>query len=460
MKPFLLAVKLAAFFALVVGIVLVGTLRLFMGVAGDPLIDALGVLRAHEGVEVARRLEPLLAAHGADDPTVREYLAAVSAERHLDFSLRSTPHAMNLREWLHRLRRPRHQRTVEIQGRSCQVLGPPRFESLVPLLQDGEEIGVLVVRGPLDLYEAHAAFRHGLLRIGAVMMACVAGLALYLTTPLRRMSHSMDRIAAGQLGHRVPVRGHDEVASMGRSFNTMADRIRAMITGQKELMAGISHELRSPLARMKMSLALLRDGNATAQRVDEIEAEVDELDDLVAELLLISRLDLGAAPLSPTTLDLVVVAEEAWARMAEAAGRRDLSLDLQVPDQARRVRADRALVGRIFGNLFTNAARYAETGRVTVSATHEASAQGRRERVAITVDDEGPGVDEAHLEQLFEPFFRADGSRSRRTGASGLGLMIVRRAVEAHGGQAHAQRSPHGGLAVCFDLPAAGREAP
>ena len=129
------------------------------------------------------------------------------------------------------------------------------------------------------------------------------------------------------------------------------------------------------------------------------------------------------------------------------AATQGMCLELAYREDVPRVQANRALAVRLLGNLFENSVRYAGRGTITVSADR------RADRLHITVADTGPGVEAADLERLFEPFFRADRSRSRRTGAGGLGLMIVRRAVEAHGGSVLARRSEPHGLAVAFDLP-------
>lgn len=302
--------------------------------------------------------------------------------------------------------------------------------------------------------EAHHAFVLTVLQYGLVAMVLLTALSVYVTAPLRRMSRSMDRIGAGDLEHRVRVRGNDEGAAIGRSFNAMAERVRGMIVGQKELMAGVSHELRSPLTRMKVSLALLRDGKGGADRIADLDADVDALDALVEELLLASRFDLGSVPLALEPLDLADLSREAWGRVAEKAAAQGMTLELRCADDARQIHADRSLVLRLLGNLFENSVRYAGLGKVTLSASR------RADRLHIAVTDEGPGVEDADLERLFEPFFRADRSRSRKTGAGGLGLMIVRRAVEAHGGKVQARRSDPRGLVVAFDLPTVPLEPP
>lgn len=340
------------------------------------------------------------------------------------------------------------------------MLGPPSFATLVPLLHGGEVVAALEVRESLHTPELHLAFMHGLRRIGLVALVFAIALAVYLTLPLRRMSRSMNRIAAGELDHRVAVRGRGEVAAMGRSFNQMADRIGEMVTGQKELMAGVSHELRSPLARIKLCVEMMRQGRdgtekPGTEKLDDLEADVDVLDGLVGELLLISRLDLGSVPLERESVTLNDAATAAWQRISAPAAALGMSLVRDIPPGAESVHADRSLLIRVLGNLFENAVRHAATGDIVLRSHRRPD-----DRIEITVTDSGPGVGTDHLPRLFEPFYRADPSRSRRTGAGGLGLMIVRRAVEAHGGtvQAHHAsnaRATGGGLAIRFDLPAA-----
>jgi len=306
---------------------------------------------------------------------------------------------------------------------------------------------VMHLHGGISPGDAHNAFITSVMWVALLAVATLVALSVYVTAPLRRMSRSMDRIAAGDLEHRVAVRGRDEGAAMGRSFNAMAERIRGMIVGQKELMAGVSHELRSPLARMKVSLELMREGRTSAKRIADLEADVDEIDSMVEEVLLASRLDLGTAPLAVEPLDLAEACREAWARVATVAETHRVTLELSLGDAATRVQANRNLAVRLLGNLFENSVRYAARGRITVAS------ELREDRVHIEITDDGPGVDEADLERLFEPFFRADRSRSRKTGAGGLGLMIVRRAVEAHGGRVRARGAQPRGLEIALDLP-------
>jgi len=456
-KTFVLAAKITLFFSLVTGLLLGGALLLFMRVAGHEMLDELGLLRTHQGVLIATEIEALLEDEEFNSAAVHQRLRGEERNRGLELRIERGPAALGEPPRLPRSHHFHQNRSVTIAGRKCYLVGAPRLESWVPLRREGKRVAYLVVQGPLHLESTRRAFLVGLLQIGAVALVCVLALAFYLTTPLQRMKRSMDRIAAGDLEHRVAARGLDEVAAMGRSFNTMAERINTMVTGQKELMAGVSHELRSPLARMKLQLELLRGELGAAKkegkdRTQQIEAEVDTLNDLVGELLLASRFDLDAVPLAPERLELCDLVEQSWQRVADTAAKRKITLECTPDPDATQLVADPTLTVRILGNLFENAVRYAREGAIRVTAIRVPGAD--TDRVEITVADQGPGVPAEQLGRLFEPFFRADPSRSRKTGANGLGLMIVRRAVEAHGGKVRAElRSPRG-LAVRFDLAA------
>ncbi len=449
MKSFWFALQIAALFTLVTVIVLVGTLLLFGRVAGHGLLLEMTMLRCHEGVRIAERIERLLETHSLDDPEVTKLLSG--RRRPWGTTMELIPvgathhHAHGHGKHDHESERTQD---VDIGGRRCRVVGPPHFESQVPIVAGGRTVATLLLRNRIHPpRDTHHEFFIGILEIGTIALIGVVLLSLHLSRPLRRMSRSMDRIADGDLDHRVKMRGHGEVAAMARSFNTMADRIGTMIMGQKELMAGVSHELRSPLARMKVALELLREDGRSPERIDEIEEEVDAIDDMLAELLTASRLDLGSAQLDRQERALEDLAERAWRRVAATAENAGMTLQLEIDLGADAVEVDDGLFVRVLGNLFENAVRYAGTGTVTLSSRRTADA------IEITIADKGPGVAEEVADQLFEPFFRADPSRSRKTGASGLGLMIVRRAVEAHGGSVSANNRPSGGLAVVLKLP-------
>ena len=452
MRALWLTAKIAAIFAVLLALTLLATSQLFGRVVGRDVVQEIITARADAGTVLAEEVEELLQDTELEDPTVAETLRKRSREMGIQVALVSSEGLCVFSTRGRRAacggvrgegRRPLRSRG----GRVCEVGRRSPFEVFVPILDDGVEVATLAMTTPDQPVPDRGVFVRGLARIGAAGLLAAVLLSLYLTAPLRRMSRSMDRVADGDLDHRVRDAGRDEVASMGRSFNSMANRIQGMIQGQKELMAGVSHELRSPLARMKLSLELLRAQGADEGRIRELEGEVDALDGMVEELLVASRLDLGEASLDPQSMSLDEAMTEAWCRVATCADEADMELRTEVDEQADRVHADRALVVRVLGNLFENAVRHGGEGPVSVRARRQ------EDRVEIAVSDHGKGVPDEQLGRLFETFYRADPSRSRRTGGTGLGLMIVRRAIEAHGGQVRAENDPQGGLRVIFDLP-------
>jgi len=446
MRSIWFALKIAGLFTLLTGIVLGGTFLLFFTVAGHHLASDLAKLRALEAVHITEMLEQQIPAE-TDDDALKELVNQAAQTWGVPLSL-AADDDQRPPAWYRALPHRRAEEKMSIRGREVKVSGPPYCETRVPLYLADRAPRSLVFMWPLHTKGLHERFVQGLLLIGGIACAGIGALSWYLTLPLRRMSASMDRIAAGDLEHRTELRGHDEVARMGKSFNAMADRISAMISGQKELLASVSHELRSPLARMKVSLELLRDSTTQAERVAALEEDIDVLDSLVEELLMVSRLDMGSAQIQPQNVDLEELVQRSFKRVAKQARECGMTLELSIASDAQTVVVDQALGLRIFGNLFENAVRYAGQGPVVVEA-HRADG-----RVRIIVTDSGPGVPREQLARLFEPFFRLDRSRSRKTGAAGLGLMIVHRAVLAHGGTVQTSCPDGKGLSISFDLAA------
>lgn len=487
MRTFWLAARIAAIFALLLTFSLLATLHLFGKVLGRDVVGELVALRTDQGDLLGRQMEELLEEHDLSDAEVKDFVHERASALDIQIavldengepiygSCGGRP-CRRARRWARELgtdlalpcegcereaadgeavggedgseRQRGRTRIRQSRARMRETRGKPAFEVTVPVARGDDTVATLAMTRPQDDPEpSRRAFRWGLLRIGGVGLLGVIAISLVLTRPLRRMSRSMDRIATGDLDHRIPARGRDEVASMGRSFNSMAERIQTMIRGQKELMAGVSHELRSPLGRMKLNLELMRAAGADEGRIVEMEGEVDALDAMVAELLVASRLDLGSATVRPEPCLLPEVADEAWLRVAREAADRGIELELEGADGCG-IHADRALVVRLLGNLFENAVRHGGAGPVILAAQPEG------DRVRMRVRDRGEGVAADHVPHLFDPFYRADPSRSRKTGGTGLGLMIVRRAVEAHGGEIEARKAEGGGLEIEFDLPA------
>lgn len=264
-----------------------------------------------------------------------------------------------------------------------------------------------------------------------------------LTRRLESLKGGVERFGAGALGQRVDASGHDEVAALGASFNQAAERIQALVRSHQSLLANASHELRSPLARLKMALSLLEDtpGGAPRERLkSEIRTNIGELDALVEEVLLASRLDAQAVEPVHDAVDLIPLAA------VEAA---QVGVEVQAASSSLVVRGDERLLRRALRNLLENARRYGEGGEITLSAERAA---GLPPRAELRVCDRGPGVPEALRGRIFEPFFRLPGHAERECGV-GLGLALVKQIAERHGGQVRCELRAGGGSCFVISLP-------
>ncbi len=287
---------------------------------------------------------------------------------------------------------------------------------------------------------------------GFVWMLVLAGLAVTvgvfpiirrLLQRLEQLERSVQRFGEGDLGVRVPEQGHDEVARLARQFNAAAARIEALVAAHKSLLANASHELRSPLTRIRMGLELLQGGAPSAAARAEIERNIAELDQLVDEVLLASRLDAGVQDLGETeAVDLLGLAAEECARVgAELLIAGDGAAPGSAPLQAH---GSARLLRRALRNLLENARRYSP-GPVTLELAHEGAAS------VLRVCDHGPGVPPGQRERIFEPFYRLPGA-SERSGGVGLGLALVRSIAERHGGSVQCTVRPDGQAGACFVL--------
>ena len=261
-----------------------------------------------------------------------------------------------------------------------------------------------------------------------------------LTRRLHALKLGVEKFGAGALHQRVEVSGHDEVAAVAESFNQAASRIETLVRAHQSLLANASHELRSPLARMRMAVAML-DSAAPAQQQGlkrEIDTNIAELDALVEEVLLASRLDGLKTEASFEPVDLLGVAAEEAARVgAVLAG---------APLAAFSVRGDERLLRRALRNLLENARRYGGAN-VDIGLSREgATAQ-------LRVCDRGPGVPEALRERIFEPFYRLPG-HAEKAGGVGLGLSLVKQIAERHGGSVKCETREGGGSCFVISLPA------
>ena len=282
-------------------------------------------------------------------------------------------------------------------------------------------------------------------------------LAWYLTMPIVRLRAAARQLAAGDLtarsGSRAGQRG-DEVAGLVRDFDAMAERLEILVKAQSRLLNDISHELRSPLARLNVALGLARQraGVESTDMLDRIELEASRLNELIGRILTLARLEDGeqVVPQTPVPLGELVanVAEDAEFEAQE----RHCHVLTSIPEGDWGVRGNDSLLHSAVENVVRNAIRYtAEGTSVQIALTNE-ERHGGREAV-LRVSDSGPGVPADALEKMFEPFYRLDDARGRLTGGVGLGLAITERAVRFHGGKVAAFNRAEGGLRVEIRLP-------
>jgi two-component system sensor histidine kinase CpxA len=280
-------------------------------------------------------------------------------------------------------------------------------------------------------------------------------LARTLVSPIIRLRRATERYAEGDLSHRVgaSMQGRrDEIGDLAQAFDYMAGRLQQLMAAQKQLLSDVSHELRSPLARLQVALALARRRaeDVAGSEFDRIERELERLDELIGQLLSLARLESGARKPAREPVELGALLKEVVedAVFEARASNRDvrlkgtLSLVLSL---------DPLLLRSALENVIRNAVRHTVAGS-SVEVMLERPEQSPN-WVEVRVRDHGPGVPEHMLPHLFEPFVRADEARSRADGGYGLGLAIAERAVRLHGGAVAAHNEVDGGLTVTIRLP-------
>lgn len=282
--------------------------------------------------------------------------------------------------------------------------------------------------------------------LGGVVLLCYL-LARYLTMPLRKLQTALERFGQGDFSARAGSTRRDELGQLARTFDQMAGRIQNLVAAERRLLLDISHELRSPLARLNVATELARSGENRGAALDRIQKESDRLNVLVGELLQAMRIEVDPLALraQPVRLDDLLAAIVSDCSIEAVARGSSLKLDAPFPVA---VSGDAELLRRAAENVIRNAIRFAPPE--TPVEVHLAP-EGPVAR--IQVRDYGPGVPEEALSRIFDPFYRVEGDRNRDSGGVGLGLAIARRAVELHKGKLLA-RNLHPGLLVEMEIPA------
>jgi signal transduction histidine kinase len=328
----------------------------------------------------------------------------------------------------------------EVRGRRSGSNWRNHRRAHVLTMQDGR---TLVAAWPHGDHGPYRRFGWLLALLGIALAVAIAAYPVVrrLTRRLETLQTSVAALGSGDLAARVPVEGKDEIARLAETFNRSADRIQSLVVANRSLLANASHELRSPLARLRMGIESLPVQTSDASR-NELNRNIRELDELIEEILLASRLDARVDKPAPfETIDLVALVAEECAQA---------NADLSIADGALpMVSGDPRLLVRLFRNLLENGERYGNGIPVAVSIGTPQNGS-----VAVDVCDRGPGVPEAERARIFEPFYRASGAREG-SGGVGLGLALVRQIAERHGARVVVLPREGGGSCFRVTLPAA-----
>jgi len=273
-----------------------------------------------------------------------------------------------------------------------------------------------------------------------------------MTQPLRDMASAARMMETGDYSVRVQTKSRDEVGRLATAFNRMSGELENLEKSRRDLVANVSHELKTPITAIRAHLENLLDGVEQPEpaTLEVMLAQVERLGRLVDQLLDLSRLESGEIPLRIEQLPLQPLVDDLISEIDVALSGRGVRVDNHVPADLPALSVDRERVHQVLFNLVDNAVRFTpEGGHVTVSARR------RNGSVEVAVSDTGAGIPSEHLPRLFERFYRADPARARGDGGTGIGLAIARSVVEAHGGQIKAESEPGHGSVFTFDLPAA-----
>ena len=423
--------------------------------------------------------EALQAYQSGGDEAARKYFRTIRDNQHVRIYI-FDDHGRELLErsqppWIERARHGRIHTADTFLGR----FGPGQVLSQTLTADNGRNYMVIV-----DLPPEEQPFfgPHGIHGVGLLIAIISSGLvcyilARYLTSPIVQLRGATQKLASGDLTARAGMPGyrrHDEMAELMRDFDRMAERLESLVNAQSRLLTDISHELRSPLARLNVALELARQrsGTEATSALDRIDRESNRLNELIQKLLTIARLESGDESIEKSPVHLDRLVQEIARDAAFEAQSRHCQVEAEIIDDCI-VMGSPSLLHSAIENVVRNAIRYTDEGtkvelvlerdvkvsadtglkKIALQEAQPASDAADKEEAVVRVIDSGPGVPEDAIDKLFRPFYRIDDARGRQTGGVGLGLAITDRAVRLHGGTIRISNRPEGGLMVEIRLP-------
>jgi two-component system sensor histidine kinase CpxA len=362
------------------------------------------------------------------------------------------------------------QKAMQIYGPEVLRDAPPQLEARRLQTGRGDQyvwVGKMPLHPPLLSYN-HLLHLVAMLLIGG---AFCYWLAKYLTAPVAKLRRATNELASGNLAARVgPSLGkrRDELASLGSDFDLMAEQIESLLKAQRRLLGDISHELRSPLARLNVALELARQraGSEATSALERIQHEAESLNEMIGQLLALTRMETGAQEIGKSRFDLANLVRDIADDANFEARSRNRSVRLDFSGRCM-IGGSEELLRPAIENVVRNAVQYTAEGTAveidikpgidelwSPAPRPKLKSQNGGEGFAeITIRDHGAGVPENALAEIFRPFYRVDDARDRQSGGTGLGLAITERAVRLHGGSVTASNSPDRGLVVRIALP-------
>lgn len=273
------------------------------------------------------------------------------------------------------------------------------------------------------------------LAIGTILVSIL--MAVWLTQPLSRLTVTAGRLFSGADKVEIPQGGPREIRELSIAFRDMRDRIKRLISDRTQTLAAISHDLRTPLTRLRLRMESIPDDSVRAS----VSADLQDMEEMIESTLLFLKGESGDEPVQ--TLDLVTVLDSITGDIADEGGNAIITGDRSAIILGRRLALKRA-----FGNILSNAIKYGNAARTHV--------QVEAGNALITIEDDGPGIPESEHDRVFEPFYRLEGSRGKETGGYGLGLTVARTTIQAHGGTIQLSNRAPRGLTVAIALPVSG----